>query len=281
MAFTETSQAITELATSERYGYGEHTRYDPMVGSMGVSVGYEAYDPARHDPFAIDQFSIMGMVTDEPQVRVVQPEKPFRAVIVRDETQRRELVSVGETKRLARLQVAHDLFEAMPMTDYTEHIVLSDAQESNSIVSRGESFVRVDDRTEVLRRAADLALEGALVFVVSDFHNMEAPAMESQQTQNPFVAVKVNQVEELVLMPKRGYRSLSRMNEVNTNNPQLLQQANNRLLEVHRRTLDVVASYGGQVALVGVMDGFAATFDRQYDTRATDKRVATAIHKIA
>lgn len=278
MTFSETSQAIAELATTERYSYGEHTRYDPTVASMGISVGHETYDPTRHDPFNIDYFSIMGMVTGEEQVRVVQPDKPFWTVILRDETTRRELASLRNLKQAARAQVSEDVYRAMPMTDYVERIVVSDEQ-ADIALERDERLELVDDRSDVLHRAAHLALEGALVVVISDFHRIE-PASQGNRSNAGFVAVKVNHVDELTIRPNQGFCSLGGTNEINTNKPRILELTNRRLRDQHDQTVEMVTSYGGSAATIVVRPNLSQSAGRLYKADRADRAIAGAVRTI-
>lgn len=254
MSFPETSKAISEYASSEIYGFGEHTKYSPSVGATGLLVGHETYDPARHNPLSIDPLATMAMVTGEQQVRYVQPGKPLHWSVVVDASPRRESHAVAQS----RLAVAH-------------HIGTLLAEELNAgITDSAERYV-VTKREELAAKVGSLALDGGLMFVVSDFHDVVMPSVRTA----PTVAVKTDHFISRYMPNLGGRFALGGGYEVDTRVPEQRDAYTAAMQQLHERKVADLESKGYFVA-EAVTD---PNQSQGYDMTAVDGSIATALRR--
>lgn len=254
MSFPETSKAISEYASSEIYGFGEHTKYSPSVGATGLLVGHETYDPSRHNPLAIDPLATMAMVTGEQQVRYVQPGKPLYWSVVVDASPRRESRAVSES----RLAMA-------------DHIGTLLTEELNAGITDNAERHVVTKREQMAAKVGGLALDGGLVFIVSDFQGIDMPSARTA----PMVAVKTDHFINRYMPDLGGRFALGAGYEIDTRVPEQRDAYTAAMQHTHEHRVAELERKGYFLA-EAVTDPNQA---QGYDMAAVDSSIATALRR--
>lgn len=286
----ETQQAISQLAANRPLMFGMHDNDQLKIGVPGHVVAEIPFDPALHDPSAINPLSIWEDILGEPHVQQVIPSNPLAVNIVvhregRDvsketagrkgsqpssELQQELIVPVSD----AKMQLASELREALlgarvPGDKIRSYFVGAPMTAGEA----GGSYKAETEEPEAASQAiAELCLKG-LTFVISDFNRLRL--RETGANKHGLVAVKVNHRLERELPSGVGVIAVGGLREVNTNRAARLEAANNDLAAKHTEIVRRLGQAGAQVASLMV-----GGREPGLDFLATDQALAQAVEQI-
>ncbi len=261
----ETQGVLTEMVANRQFGWGEHTYNNIAVGSMGIQVGTEAYDPTRHFPWQINPLAPLGLAMGEHHVNLVLPSRPMAANVIVDHSLRRDHSSVTAAKRYLGDSLLSALDESLPgMSDQIYSYVIGESGDAPS----GYELIEATDGLAVVNTVTAIARDG-LTFVISDFRRLE---LGGRYVDN-LVAIKANHPAERSIPAGAGLLSLGRGREINTNDSTQLGFMNDRLQAEHEQIVRTLRAAGAAVAEVIVKPSAA----NGYDFTVADHSIAKAL----
>lgn len=271
MALPETEQALADLASNNVRMSGMHATGTLRVGTQGMYVDTETYDPVKHSPLDIDPLSPFSLVYGEDQVTRVMPERPLGANVLIDLTARHEHPVVGQAKTKFAYDLSGAIKASLPgMNDRLYSYVTTGVQGGNNIPFDHE-IIKVENPDELNDIVNDLVV-GGLTFVISDFRTV-SPARLSHRLNNSLIAVKVNHPSERVIPAGVGHVPLGNGKLVNSNKPKQLAAINEQLEAQHTAIVDGLEAAGA--AVVSIIT--APSQPNLYDSQAADQALAEAI----
>lgn len=268
----ETEAAFAELAATKQHEFGVRHGLQARVGHRGIDVGEQSFDPARHNLTDINPLSLMGMVTDQPHVRVVLPDLPMEISIVTHNETGKDPQGLAETKQLLGQELRHAIESSVPRIGdriFSYHIGETDKKRKFS----GIEFIEVSDDPMVNVKTVEDICHDGLTFVISSFAR-NLPLGINSSFENT-IGIKANNPLELQL-PSDGNVRLGGSREVSTHAERA--EMNAKLDKYHSGIEHRLQSAGILLAKV-VFDGNHPS-GMSFDPRKADISIAEAVRSL-
>lgn len=273
----ETEAVLAELSSTRGMFAGQHYGEEPVVGASGLQIGTVPFDPTQHDPMRIDPFSIMELVTNEPQVPLVIPHKPLQVRVITESRTTRDDPRMVALKRNLVGEIQESLDESLPGIGdltYVYHVGQKDSKQARYDVDA----VETDGTPEANALAIAELCRDSLAFVISDFGRL--PLDQHGPSNYPStIAIKTNHNSELGLPANVGTVPVSEYGEVNTNKPKELAKYNEGANKANALIVARLQRVGIKVAQI-VFDP-TKKIVHGLDITSADRAIAQAISAFA
>lgn len=268
VALPETAHALDSLAANGHFGVGEHRAHMIQAGVPGLQLGYEAFDPRRHQTHQIDVLAPFTDFLGEEQVQLVRPERPLLINVITDYSSVNQHPVLSETKSRLAEDLGDSIAEALPgMNDRVRFFAVGDGVPRD--LGNEVEIIEIDD-TEVLTKEIDAIAMDGLTFVVGSFNRLK---LAESRRGGEVVAVKVNHPLDRRIPANIGIVGIQGLGEVNTRKSKSLGLINDRLELRHQGIVRELEDNGVVVASVVA----ALQNPSEYDIQAADAEIASAI----
>lgn len=269
----ETEAAFAELAATKQHEFGVRHGLQARVGHRGIDIGEQLFDPARHNPTDINTLSLMGMVTDQPHVKVVLPDLPMEVSIVTHNQTGKDSPEMALSKQRLGQALRHSLESAVPRIGdriYSYHI----GDTSDAGVNNSSEFIEADENpSKNIKKVEDICFNG-LTFVISTFGRGLPLGIYGTRYEN-IIGIKANTALELRLPNDVNVR-LGGSREAST--PAERAEMNARLDQHHQGIENRLLLAGIKLAKV-VFDGNHPS-GLQFEPREADVSIAKAVRSL-
>lgn len=277
----KTQIAMRRLSGDPSLRYGRHATSELVPGSSGVHAGEVAYEPGVHDPQDIDQYSMMGIALNIPQVAISRERGALvvKMIIDRASGQDDPAISQGRNSLVESLRDSIDRSKAL-RTDKVITYLIDDASEYDPRRNPRQGTTRIIDSSQggdyVSNTVADVC-RGGLTFIISNFEGLSLKS-ESETHFKRTIAIKANVPGELEFPP--GVEILVGEGEdaewLNTSKPKKLARYNAGLNKHHEKISASIELAG--IALARTVIGLDSKFG--FDVISTDAEIAAAIKQV-
>ncbi len=268
----ETSNAFAEVVANTSFGIGDHQTQVIEVGANGLQLGYEPFDPRRHQPHQIDPLAPFADTFGEQHVKLVRPERALTINVVNDLLPVDENPVVTEVRRDLAADIGESLSQALPgIMDYVyQYAIVQDRPKEKNL---DVEVINVANAGEAAQAIKSISVDGP-TFVISGFHNLRLAVGHGQ---NELVAVKVNHPWDRRIPHGVGRISLQGLAEVNTRKPKEIEAVNTALSDRHEKIVGQLEASGAVVASVIARP----QSEHGYDIDEADQQIAKAIRKVS
>jgi hypothetical protein len=291
MLLLETQHSIAELATSHK-AVGMHNTGQLVVGGQGYKAAELAFDIDLHEPEDIDPFSLVGMMSGEPQVTEVMPEKSLDVnVILHRDPMEDEKEKGGHADEIfwARKTLMHAVGQAITSSllynDRARFYVVG--QRDPDLIGREGIYIPETEDPVDASEAISKLCTGGLNIVMGTFARLRLENTP-KGTFKTTVGVKTNHILDRKLGRNMGEWPTGdpEMPIVNTNDQGVIKKRmSDDLIAYHnlqeRRHKEIVTrSEATGIKMAEAV--FDKTVEPHYfDTGVTDRSLAKAIKRVA
>lgn len=273
--FRRTSEALHDWQANVAASFGSHI--DPVITTgvpSNVIVGEAEFNPFAHDPYDIDHMSLMSIATDTPHVREEMPDRPLRAHILIDRTNRGEHPQLTRAKTGVASNLEAALNLALPgISDSSTTTTLVSESASRRILPGYE--VKATSKTNIIRLLGQMGTKDIKV-VISDFENLLCDENLLRQ-MGPTLAIKLNHPLQRHIASGMGPIDLyGGEKSVDTNNKKSLAKENQILEERHQQIISLIARSGAEP--VNILSDHRQAAG--YNVIEADKLIASAVKAI-